>query len=51
VVKLHNGEYQSLGLHIDLDQTMAIRAAIIKQTAESFRPDLFSSTRSPSPEG
>ena len=38
VVKLHNGEYQSLGLHIDLDQTMAIRAAIIKQTAESFRP-------------
>jgi predicted glycosyltransferase len=41
VVKLHNGEYQSLGLHIDLDQTMAIRAAIIQQTAESFRPDLF----------
>jgi len=41
VVKLTNGEYQSLGLHIDLDQTMAIRAAIIRQTAESFRPDLF----------
>ena len=41
VVKLHNGEYQSLGLHIDLDQTMAMRAAIIRQTAESFRPDLF----------
>lgn len=41
VVKLHNGEYQSLGLHIDLDQTMAIRAAIIQKTAESFRPDLF----------
>jgi len=41
VVKLTNGEYQSLGLHIDLDQTMAIRAAIIQQTAESFRPDLF----------
>ena len=41
VIKLHNGEYQSLGLHIDLDQTMAIRAAIIHQTAESFRPDLF----------
>jgi predicted glycosyltransferase len=41
VVKLHNGEYQSLGLHIDLDQTMAIRAAIIRQTAESFRPDLL----------
>jgi predicted glycosyltransferase len=41
VVKLHNGEYQSLGLHIDLEQTMAIRAAIIEQTAETFRPDLF----------
>ncbi|HEX6136789.1 MAG TPA: glycosyltransferase [Casimicrobiaceae bacterium] len=41
VVKLTNGEYQSLGLHIDLDQTMAIRAAIIEQTAQSFRPDLF----------
>jgi predicted glycosyltransferase len=41
VVKLTNGEYQSLGLHIDLEQTMAIRAAIIQQTAESFRPDLF----------
>jgi predicted glycosyltransferase len=41
VVKLTSGEYQSLGLHIDLRQTMAIRAAIIEKTAESFRPDLF----------
>ena len=41
VVKLTNGEYQSLGLHIDLDQTMAIRAAIIEQTAQSFRPNLM----------
>ena len=41
VIKLTNGEYQSLGLHIDLDQTMAMRAAIIQQTAESFRPNLF----------
>jgi predicted glycosyltransferase len=41
VVKLHDGEYQSLGLHIDLDQTMEMRAAIIRQTAESFRPDVF----------
>ena len=41
VIKLHDGEYQSLGLHIDLDQTMEMRAAIIRQTAESFRPDLF----------
>jgi predicted glycosyltransferase len=41
VIKLHDGEYQSLGLHIGLDQTMEMRAAIIRQTAESFRPDLF----------
>ncbi|HVE49300.1 MAG TPA: glycosyltransferase [Casimicrobiaceae bacterium] len=41
VVKLHDGDYQSLGLHIELGQTMAIRAAIIRQTAASFRPNLF----------
>ena len=41
VIKLHNGEYQSLGLHIDLSQTMEMRAAIIRQTALIFRPDLF----------
>jgi predicted glycosyltransferase len=41
VIKLHDGEYQSLGLHIDVDQTMDMRAAIIRQTALSFRPDLF----------
>jgi len=41
VIKLHNGGYESLGLHIELDQTMAIRAAIIRQTAESFRPDVL----------
>lgn len=41
VIKLHNGEYQSLGLHIDLEQTMAMRVAIIRHTAEAFRPHLF----------
>src|SRR5690242_9815357 len=47
VVKLTNGEYQSLGLHIDLDQTMAMRAAIIQQTAESLRPHLFHVDKEP----
>jgi predicted glycosyltransferase len=47
VIKLDNGEYQSLGLHIELDQTMAIRAAIIRQTAESFRPQLFLADKEP----
>ena len=41
VIKLKDGSYTSLGLHIDLERTMAIRAAIIRQTAEAFRPDLF----------
>ena len=41
VIKLHDGEYQSLGLHIDVDQTMEMRAAIIRQTALSFRPNIF----------
>jgi predicted glycosyltransferase len=41
VIKLSDGEYQSLGLHIDLEQTMEMRAAIIRQTALSFRPNLF----------
>ena len=41
VIKLHNGDYQSLGLHIALDQTMAMRRAIIRHTAEAFKPDLF----------
>ncbi len=41
VIKLKDGSYTSLGLHIDLDQTMAMREAIIRQTAQVFNPDLF----------
>ena len=41
VIKLHNGEYTSLGLHIDLEQTLAIRASIIQHTARVFDPHLF----------
>ena len=41
VIKLKDGRYISLGLHINLDQTMAIREAIIRKTAEVFDPDLF----------
>lgn len=41
VIKLYNGEYTSLGLHIDVSQTMAIRSSIIQHTAEMFAPDLF----------
>ena len=41
VIKLYNGEYTSLGLHIDLEQTLAIRSSIIQHTANTFQPDLF----------
>ncbi|MGB5707720.1 MAG: glycosyltransferase [Arenicellales bacterium] len=41
VIKLKDGSYTSLGLHIDLEQTLAIRETIIRTTAEAFNPDLF----------
>ena len=41
IIKLYNGEYTSLGLHIDVQQTLAMRSAIIRHTAETFAPDLF----------
>ncbi|MDZ7714411.1 MAG: hypothetical protein U5L06_15570 [Rhodovibrio sp.] len=41
VIKLRNGEYTSLKLPLAIEQTMAMRAAIIRHTAESFQPDLF----------
>src|SRR5215510_1816267 len=41
VIKLRNGEYTSLNLHIDIQQTLAIRASIIRHTAEAFGPDMF----------
>jgi predicted glycosyltransferase len=41
VVKLRNGDYTSLGLHVDIDQTLAIRSSIIQHAAEIFSPDIF----------
>jgi len=41
VIKLRNGAYTSLGLHIELDQTMALRSSIIEHTAITFAPDVF----------
>jgi len=41
VIKLHNGEYTSLGLHIDLQDTLKLRESIILNTAQAFQPDLF----------
>ena len=41
VIKLHSGEYTSIDRHIDLDETLAMRAAMIRDTARSFDPDIF----------
>ncbi|UCH74787.1 MAG: hypothetical protein JSU82_02735 [Rhodospirillales bacterium] len=41
VIKLRNGDYTSLALHIDIEETLAIRASIVRHTAEAFDPDLF----------
>jgi predicted glycosyltransferase len=41
VIKLRNGEYTPLNLHIDIAETLSMRASIIRHTAEAFRPDLF----------
>ena len=40
VIKLRNGEYTSLNLGIDFEQTIHMRAAIIKHTADIFAPDM-----------
>lgn len=41
VIKLKDGEYTSLGLHIDLEQTMSMRESIIYHTAAIYKPDIF----------
>ena len=41
VIKLRDGEYTSLRLHIDVEQTMAMRASIVEHTARIYNPDLF----------
>lgn len=41
VIKLRNGEYSSMSAHMDVRDTIAMRRAMIRQTAEAFRPDIF----------
>ncbi|MEI4471235.1 glycosyltransferase family protein [Frigidibacter sp. MR17.24] len=47
VIKLRNGEYTSLAEHMRLEDTLAMRRAIIRQTAETFRPDIFITDKEP----
>src|SRR3954462_11758825 len=41
VIKLRNGDYTPLNLHLDIRETLSMRASIIQHTAEIFDPDLF----------
>jgi predicted glycosyltransferase len=41
VIKLRNGDYTSLNLHLHIEETLNLRASIIRHTAEAFDPDLF----------
>lgn len=41
VIKLRSGDYTPLSLHIDIEETLAMRESIIQHTALKFRPDVF----------
>src|SRR5215213_10307712 len=41
VIKLRNGEYTPLNLHLDIREMMSMRASIIQHTAEAFEPDML----------
>jgi predicted glycosyltransferase len=41
IIKLRNGDYTSLSLDVDIEDTLALRASIIEHTAQVFDPQLF----------
>ncbi len=41
VIKLYNGDYTSIGEHIDLEDTLEMRRSIIENTAEAFDPHIL----------
>jgi predicted glycosyltransferase len=41
VIKLRNGDYTSLSLHMDIEKTMELRSSIIQHTADVFDPHIF----------
>jgi predicted glycosyltransferase len=41
VIKLRHGDYTALSLEIGIEETLALRASIIRHTAEVFDPDIF----------
>lgn len=47
VIKLRNGEYQSMAEHTSLEETLKMRRGIILQTAKTFSPDIFITDKEP----
>jgi len=41
IIKLRNGDYTSLNLDVNIEDTLALRASIIEHTAQVFDPHLF----------
>ncbi len=41
VIKLRNGDYTSLSLLIDIEETLAMRQSIVHHTADNFDPDIL----------
>ena len=41
VIKLRRGDYMPLSLEIGIEETLALRASIIRHTADAFQPDIF----------
>lgn len=47
VTKDRDGHYSSANIRLDLKEVVGLRQAIIRQTAESFRPDIFIADKEP----
>jgi predicted glycosyltransferase len=47
VIKLYNGEYDSISDHISIDEILMMRKQIIQRTAEVFKPDMFITDKEP----
>jgi len=47
VIKLYNGEYDSISDHISIDEILMMRKQIIQRTAEVFKPDIFITDKEP----
>lgn len=41
VIKLRHGDYTSLNLDIGIDEMLAMRASLVRHTADIFDPDIF----------